>query len=960
VEAPSIYDSIAAEPGAGVVLELPVAEGGGTVPERMLHQTRHGKPVLGGYLARGEPRPEWETRPGFRELQAMTPLVADVAALEQPAAAARAVLARHGVATIVIDKARAGPDLVARARGVVPALVPGAVVVADDPAVLAYRLPPSRPATSFLHLDGPGAGWQALEPALPAPDGFPARFRWMQEQGRLTLHAAEAGTWRLAVKGWAFRRARRVALLVDGRRVGEATFGAEPDSYPLPPFTVEAGWHALELRSLDGAEARAPQTAAVSVAAAEIRLQAVPPLGDGARLALGAAAAGTYLGQGWSGPEGLYRWTDGPRATLFLPRATSGAALLRLRVRPFLGGGAGATSQRLRLQWSGRRLGEVELRGPATLRAVLEPETAAAVPTLSFDLPDASPPAGGGEKRALGVAVEWLGVDPPPAVSAGSVLPLVQGGWLAVEPDGGRAQASAPPWPLVAAFALDRPAAVRLDAGLRLADPARSPALRVQVNGREVERLDGGGPPRLAVVLGPGDTATPSVLALGPDGPAPEGPGGAVVLGPLTLAPAPSLPPGQDLRLASSRAEPFLGRGWSDGEGTQRWTDGSRARLVLGAGEPAVLRLRLRPFLAPPRLARQRIVIEQEGRPLAAATLDETTPSLHAVAVPRRGSPGVLTLSLPDAASPASLGVRADPRRLGVAAEWMRLDPFPELALGSTLAVGGEEAAPYLGAGWSEGEGAFRWTEAPAAELFLDGPAHAGALLELRLRPLVAPPAIPRQRLEVRAGGRSLGVLDLSSPEVAPHTVFVPAGLLSGPSVLRFELPDAVRPADRGLGSETRRLGVALHALRLRPALPLAPQERLALGGAQAEGFLGEGWSRGEGALRWTDGTRAELLFGMGAPGPRVLQLRLRPLVDAAHPRQRLRLRLNGRELATLTLTNPAPAVYAVALPPEAYAGLNRLELLTPDALVPALAGAGPDTRRLGVAVYWLRFAPWF
>jgi hypothetical protein len=88
-----------------------------------------------------------------------------------------------------------------------------------------------------------------------------------------------------------------------------------------------------------------------------------------------------------------------------------------------------------------------------------------------------------------------------------------------------------------------------------------------------------------------------------------------------------------------------------------------------------------------------------------------------------------------------------------------------------------------------------------------------------------------------------------------------------------------------------------------------------------------------------------------------VLQLRLRPRIDGTTPRQRLRVRLNGRDVATLTLSDPAPAVYAVALPEDAYAGQNRLELLTPDAMAPA---AGDDMRRLGVAVYWLRFAPWF
>jgi hypothetical protein len=742
--------------------------------------------------------------------------------------------------------------------------------------------------------------------------------------------------------------------------VGETVFAPQPGSYLLAPFSADAGWHALELRSLDGADGLSPQGPRLSVAAAEIRLRAVPPLSEGARVAVGAAAADVYVGKGWSAPEGLFRWTDGPRATLFLPRARSDATVLRLRVRPFVGGRA---SQRLGLDWDGRRLGEVELHGPATLRAVLEPSAGATVPTLSFSLPDAAMPARPGadhETRALGLAVEWLGIEAPPRVSAAAVAPVVfvQAGWVAVENDGaGRPAASAPPWPLVAAFALDRPAPVRLEARLRLADPARPPALSVRVNGREVERLDGGGPPCLALALGPEALSTRTVVVIASERSAPESAPGAALLTPLTVSPAPSLPLAEALSFSSARLEPYLGQGWSEAEGSRRWTDGTQARLVLGAGDAAVLRLRLRPFLAPPRLPRQRMTVEQDGRRLAEMVLDETSPAVHAFALGPRTAPGVVTLALPDAASPASRGPRADPRRLGVAGEWMRLDPFPKLGLESLLALGGSEAVPFLGGGWSEGEGAFRWTEGPAAELFLEGPPHAGALLELTLRGLVAPPAIPRQRVEVQAGDRPLGSLDLGAPEVATHTLFVPAGVLSGPSVLRFVLPDAVPPAAKGLGPETRRLGIALHALRLRAIASLAPQARLALGGDAAEAFLGEGWSRGEGAFRWTDGTRAEVFVDLGGARPRVLQLRLRPRIDGTRPRPRLSVRLNGRDVATLTLSDPAPAVYAVALPEDAYAGQNRLELLTPDAVTP---GGGGDTRRLGVAVYWLRFAPWF
>ncbi|HEX6738995.1 MAG TPA: hypothetical protein VF310_12020, partial [Vicinamibacteria bacterium] len=743
-------------------------------------------------------------------------------------------------------------------------------------------------------------------------------------------------------------------------RVGETTFRPEPATYALPPFAAAAGWHELELRSLDGAEPGPGREAApLSVAASEIRLHALAPLREGERLALGTEGADVYVGPGWSQAEGFFRWSDGTRATLYLPRAEGSAVLLRLRVRPFAGGSR--RSQRLRLDWNDRALGEVELHGPATLRAVLEAGEGG-LSALSFHLPDAAAPGGGADRetRALGVAVEWLALEAPPRVPAGAPLPCVQAGWLAVEEDDGEHAAHAPPWPLVSAFALDPPAPVRVEAAFRLGDPTRSPALAVSLNGREVERLDGGGPPRLALAVGAEALAARTVLAVAPG---PDPPPGAVVLARPTLQPAPTLALGHPLPLFAPGAEPFLGRGWSEAENEQRWTDGGSAQFVLGAGEVAVLRLRLHPFLSAPQVPRQRMAIQHQGHTLTEVSLDATSPALVACTLPRRAAPGIVTLALPDAAAPAALGLRADSRRLAVAAEWLRLDAFPTLALGATLRLGGSEASPFLGSGWSDGEGSFRWTDGPAAELFLDGPTHAGALLEMTLRPLVQAPAIPRQRVEVRANGEPIGALDLATPGVATHTVFVPPGRLAGPSVLRLVLPDAVPPAQQGVGTETRRLGVALHALRLRPLAGLAPQQRLALGGAGADAFLGEGWSQAEGALRWTDGTRAELLFELKADpkdAPRVLQLRLRPQTGASLPRQRLQLRLNGREVTTLTLTDPAPAVYAVALPRGALARQNRLELLTPDAVVPAQAGAGPDTRRLGVAVYWLRFAPWF
>ena len=566
---------------------------------------------------------------------------------------------------------------------------------------------------------------------------------------------------------------------------------------------------------------------------AELRLQALPALAEGARVALGAPSADVYVGEGWSGGEGAFRWTDGPRSTLFLPRTTAEAVVLQLRVRPFLDAGT-RPAQRVRIDGNGRRLLERELSAPATLRVVLEPGARSGLDEVTLHLPDAAATAP--DQRALGLAAEWVGLE---------------------------------------AF------------------------------------------PRLA----------------------------------------PALPMAEVLPLPSARAAAYLGRGWSESEGGYRWTDDVRAGLVVGPGAPGVLRVRLRPFLAPPRLGRQRMAVELDGRRLAETFLDDAEGAVHAFALTRRTAPGMLTLDLPDAASPASLDAGSDRRRLGVAAEWVRLDPFPRLDLASAMEPGRPEAAPFLGAGWSGAEGMFRWTDGPRAELFLDAPAHAGALLDLTIRPFLAPPGVSRQRVEVLANVHRLGALELTAPEAATHTLLVPAGVLSGPGVLRFVLPDAVRPAEKGLGRETRQLGIAVHSLRLRPLPSLLPQARLSLGREDAAPLLGSGWSDAEGAFRWTDGPRAELFFSLAGARPRVLQIRLRPLVTEARPRQRLGLRLNGRDVVTLTLTDAAPAVYSVALPEDGYAAENRLELLLPDATAPA----GPsDARRLGVAVYWMRFAPWF
>lgn len=120
-------------------------------------------------------------------------------------------------------------------------------------------------------------------------------------------------------------------------------------------------------------------------------------------------------------------------------------------------------------------------------------------------------------------------------------------------------------------------------------------------------------------------------------------------------------------------------------DGAQRWTVGTVARLAirLPEGGPWRLELRLVPFLHD-RHPRQRLGLEVNERVLADLVLDVGAPGAPVslvVPIPADRVPadGLLRvrLSLPDAVSPASLGMNSDRRRIGVALIDARLTVWP-------------------------------------------------------------------------------------------------------------------------------------------------------------------------------------------------------------------------------------------------------------------------------------------
>ncbi|MGH6890778.1 MAG: hypothetical protein ACREEP_00820, partial [Dongiaceae bacterium] len=149
------------------------------------------------------------------------------------------------------------------------------------------------------------------------------------------------------------------------------------------------------------------------------------------------------------------------------------------------------------------------------------------------------------------------------------------------------------------------------------------------------------------------------------------------------------------------------------------------------------------------------------------------------------------------------------------------------------------------------------------------------------------------------------------------------------------------------------------------PPLPTHPARyvpgtTLQLGEPGFEVFLREsfGWSGGEGQFRRTDGTSAHVVFQVDPVGAGLLEMKIEPfLVRRKLERQRLTVRLNGAPLAALVLRDPEPRTYRMPIPSGVLKAHNLLVLDLPDARTPKSLRVSPDTRELGVKLYWLKIS---
>ncbi len=162
------YADLAGKPGAILVLPVNIDS------SRDLHdQITHGRPLVGGYLARIPSYPFAEFTPGLRQLRELHPHPDNLLT----STSLPAVLDAFDVRDIVVHWARIPPTQRADAEAAIAQVIPGIIPTYYPDGTAIYHVPdgPRQPVAYF------GNGW------YPQEEAAGLRWRWMREAGEILL-----------------------------------------------------------------------------------------------------------------------------------------------------------------------------------------------------------------------------------------------------------------------------------------------------------------------------------------------------------------------------------------------------------------------------------------------------------------------------------------------------------------------------------------------------------------------------------------------------------------------------------------------------------------------------------------------------------------------------------------------------------------------------------------------------
>jgi hypothetical protein len=139
---------------------------------------------------------------------------------------------------------------------------------------------------------------------------------------------------------------------------------------------------------------------------------------------------------------------------------------------------------------------------------------------------------------------------------------------------------------------------------------------------------------------------------------------------------------------ASGNSLSYLGGGWARAEESFTWAIGPESHLLLPLGQEArefVLIMHVIPFVHPPALSVQRLVVSIDETTVGTATLSR--PAVLAWRIPvgliRRSERTLITLSHPDVARPRDIAAGADDRELAFSVSEVKIYHLPPAMAGS-------------------------------------------------------------------------------------------------------------------------------------------------------------------------------------------------------------------------------------------------------------------------------------
>jgi hypothetical protein len=164
------------------------------------------------------------------------------------------------------------------------------------------------------------------------------------------------------------------------------------------------------------------------------------------------------------------------------------------------------------------------------------------------------------------------------------------------------------------------------------------------------------------------------------------------------------------------------------------------------------------------------------------------------------------------------------------AASWAEVDHFEAgagewvdvYAWGTPLTFGRSGSfKAYSDGGWTVTRGnEINWTQGPESGLSVPLPESGRDVrMTFKVRPLLAPGKLERQRVRVTVNGIDVGDLELTEPKFKTHEMIIPASAIRGGRLaVRFHLPDAAAPKTLGTGEDDRALALAFLEVRFDPA----------------------------------------------------------------------------------------------------------------------------------------------